>query len=63
MFASKPGSRHLPLIEEMALENRTPERTLIINEEVLKLHARLSKAMAWEQAAKYVGTKFGSGKH
>lgn len=57
LFASKPGSRHIPLVGEVVLENRTPEQTMIVNEEILHLHARISSVMAWEEATKYVGTQ------
>lgn len=42
--------------DTMHLENRTPELTPIPNEELLGIHARFSKSLAWMDTGEYMDT-------
>jgi hypothetical protein len=45
-------------MESMLLEKRIPHQTPILDEQVLGLHARFSKLLAWMEAASYMGKQF-----
>lgn len=54
MFTPQPKSRHLLLTNTIVFENRTPDLTTIVNEELLSLYTRFSRPLACIEAKKYI---------
>lgn len=55
MLTAQLNARLSLSTDTMHLENRTPQITPIPNEELLGLHARFSKSLAWMDTGKYMG--------
>ncbi|KAE8147929.1 hypothetical protein BDV25DRAFT_131670 [Aspergillus avenaceus] len=49
------------MTDEVLLDNKTPELTPIISEELLHIHARFSKSLAWMDAKQYMDTSVDNG--
>lgn len=54
MFTTQRSIHHSLVTDTMVLENHVPEPTPILNEELLGLHARFSKQLAWIETEKYI---------
>ena len=62
MFTPQLNARLSVSTDTMHLENRTPQLTPIPNEELLGLHARFSKSLAWMDTGKYMDMSRDDGK-
>ena len=62
MFTPQLNARLSLSTDTMHLENRTPQLTPIPNEELLGLHARFSKSLAWMDTGKYMDMSRDDGK-
>ncbi|KAL1957555.1 hypothetical protein VTO42DRAFT_5782 [Malbranchea cinnamomea] len=52
---AEDDTRYAVSIKSTTLENRVPNEAPIVSKELLNVHARISKNLAWIEAAKYVG--------
>ena len=49
------------LVRSICVENRNPQQALIVNEDLIDIHSRISESLDWLETAKYIGTDFDGG--